>query len=325
MYLMRKKGHFALCYLDDFVGAARTEREAQTAYRDLLDITQELGRELSPSKCIPPTTDLQWLGFRINTANMKIEIPRDKLEETITECTNWTLGKSASRRDLQRLIGRLQHIAKCIRPARRFMNRILQALRNAPFTGKHPVTEEMVRDIEWFKMYAKTSNGLVLLQSGPKQHWIIECDSSLTGARAYSQSHYYSEVYGPDILKQKMNIAQLEALNLIVALKSLVPSNPEKYIIQINTDNSVSQTVLTEGTGRDPILCGCAREIWLFAAKTSTEVIVKHKAGKDLILADALSRRHHDAEADKKAHVILGERPLTQITPAFVNILTSEL
>ena len=121
------------------------------------------------------------------------------------------------------------------------------------------------------------------------------------------------------------NIAHLEALNLVVALRTLSPHNPQGYIITINTDNHASQQVLSTGAGRDHILTACAREIWLFAATNSCEVEILHKPGKDLILADALSRRSFNSKAKIIATDICKTLALTEITVNFNNIFTAGL
>ena len=58
----------------------------------------------------------------------------------------------------------------------------------------------------------------------------------------------------------------------------------------VNTDNAVSQQVLEYCADRDPIICACAWDIWLLATRASTDIIIKHKLGKELVLADMLSR-----------------------------------
>ena len=320
VYLLRKRGHFAMCYLDDFVGAAASHAEAMRAYQDLMDITSRLGLELSMPKCVPPTEELEWLGFFITTIHMRVEIPYEKLVEVLDECKLWTIGRKASRKELQRLVGRLQHVAKCVRPARRFMNRILSALRSAPFMGRHKVPDEMIMDIKWFGQYAMAANGRVLIQTQEKTVWTIECDSSLLGGGAYSDTHYYSVVYSDSVRKASVPIAQLEAMNLVTALKHLMPDKPEKFLILVNTDNSASQAVLESGTGRDPVLCACAREVWLISALYSTEIRINHKPGVELVLADALSRMNHEAMAARTALTILEERQLLRVIPEIEDV-----
>ena len=55
VYILRKKGHYGHCHLDDFVGVAGTKLEADRTYADLLETTTDLGLVLSPKKCTPPT------------------------------------------------------------------------------------------------------------------------------------------------------------------------------------------------------------------------------------------------------------------------------
>ena len=66
VYLLRKRGHFVHCYLDDFVGVAPTKQEAHRAYQDCINITEQLGLALSPAKCTPPSKAVQWLSFDID-------------------------------------------------------------------------------------------------------------------------------------------------------------------------------------------------------------------------------------------------------------------
>ena len=301
VYLLRRRGHFVLCYLDDFVGVALTKQQAQCAYADMLQLADELGLQLAYAKCTPPALSLEWLGYHISSAQMTVTIPEAKLAEVVGECAKWNLSRKVSRKDLQRLVGRLQYIARCVLPARCFMNRILAALRQAPFRGRHQATVELLRDIRWFTDYAQTANGLVLLPQQEKAEWLVECDSSLRAGGAFSKEKYFSEAYNQQVLNRGLHITQLEALNLVAAVWNLAPDSPHNYMLTVNTDNQASQTVLSSGAGRDPILCACARALWRFAAINSCTIKVVHKPGKDLVLADALSRQHFDQAARVRA------------------------
>ena len=325
VYLLRKKGHFLHCYLDDFVGVAPTRQAADAAYNDFTEITAQLGLALSPEKCQPPAKQLEWLGFNISVSDMRVTIPQDKLDDTLAECQTWMQKSSASRKEMQRLVGRLQHIAKCVAPARRFMSRIFAALRDAPYQGRGAVPNELRSDIKWFLEFARQSNGKVLLKTVEKEPWIIECDSSMKAGGAFSKHLYYGKEYPDHITKTHTNIAHLEAINLVVAMRTLAPTSPDKYKIIINTDNSASQQVLSSGAGRDPVLTACAREIWLYAASNSCEISILHKPGKELILADALSRRAIDPAANARAEELVKNLDIAETYVHFNNIFTSNL
>ena len=71
------------------------------------------------------------------------------------------------------------------------------------------------------------------------------------------------------------------------------------------------------------MLCQCTRELWLYAAKHSTEAVIVHKPGKELVFADALSRRFLDQVVT--AHRLTAKLGLHQMTAdhntPFTNVL----
>ena len=88
------------------------------AYLDMLATADYLGLTLAPVKCTPPTKAFDWLGYTFCTQEITVTIPAKKLNEIVQECEGWKTGANASRRDLQRLVGRLQYVTRCVNPAR---------------------------------------------------------------------------------------------------------------------------------------------------------------------------------------------------------------
>ena len=201
----------------------------------------------------------------------------------------------------------------------------LAALRAAPFCGKHIIPEELRLDVTWFTSYAEASNGVVLLPPAAKKSWTIERDSSLRGGGAHSPTHFFAIRYPRTLVERQLNIAQLEALNLLAALKTLAPPEPHLYMIIINTDNTVSQQTLTSGYGRNPIVCACAREIWLFTASQSTDIHVEHKPGSQIPFADAFSRTFFDKAACDLTDAGIAQRGLHSVYVDHKAVLTPNL
>ena len=114
-------------------------------------------------------------------------------------------------------------------------------------------------------------------------------------------------------------------MNLVVALKTLAPTQPNEFHITINTDNAASQQVLENGIGRDETLTACAHEIWLFVATNSCEITIQHKPGKQLILADALSRLTVSQNARAIASTLCTQLAITEIPVDFNNVFTTGL
>ena len=326
VWLMQQKGYTVYCYLDDFVGIARTRQEALAAYSYFMYITKRLGLELSLKKCTPPVNNLIWLGLELNTELMTVTIPEEKLKATLTLCQKWLEKKKASRSQLRSLLGKLKHINTCIPPASSFFARILATLRATPFTGYHTLPNDFYKDVLWFVKFAQRFNGIVLLPPPAKEDWVIECDSSMEGAGAFSSKTYYMERYSDKYKSQLGSINNLEALNLIHALAHLLPESPSRFRILINTDSKVTQQALTNGTARQPLLSACARQLWLYAASESTEVVVVHKPGSELVLADSLSRASQDAGAHSTALKLCAQRRLKRIRVNHdINILTFDM
>lgn len=72
---------------------------------------------------------------------------------------------------------------------------------------------------------------------------------------------------------------------------------------------------LTTGKTRDPTLGAYACELWLAAAKADHEVIIEHKEGVRIPLADVLSRYDSDRSKASLAKRLVVERNLCEIQP----------
>ena len=283
-------------------------------------------------KCTPPATSATWLGFIVDTVEVSITLPADKLNDVLLDCRSWMGKSTASRRQTQSFSSTLQHLMKCIKPAARFTNRVLAVLRATPFKGQHVFDKSLLLDLCWFEKFRHAYNGVQLLSTDKRKGWVLQCDSTLLGWGAFSPDKYYGIVYDQVILDIEFGIAQLEALNLVLVLKMLMPNDPHKFCNIVNTDNAASQQVLEVGRDKDLVLCACAcacactRQIWLFSALLNFELHIQHKPGEDLVLADALSRRSVSLSLELKAKSLVNELGLVGVSPNFtLDILDFDL
>ena len=157
---------------------------------------------------------------------MSVTLPIDKVKEVLNECVLWKTKTSPSKHQLQSIAGKLNHLLKSIKPARRFTNRLLSAVRASPQFGQHNFNKDILLDLAWFEKFALDYNGVQLLPPTPRQPWIIECDSKLSAAGAFSCSAYYAEKVPEEVLMSRLSIMHLEALNLVYAVSSLLPPAP---------------------------------------------------------------------------------------------------
>ena len=100
------------------------------------------------------------------------------------------------------------------------------------------------------------------------------------------------------------NIAHLEILNIIVALKVWATHWANRRI-RIHCDNMAVVEILSSGRARDPTLALIARNIWFICLIFHIQIVVVHIPGTSNALADILSRWQFTADNFKDlAHML---------------------
>ena len=148
-YLMWTQNNWIMAYLDDLVGVADSDK-AQAAFLILSNLLQALGLPINSKNVEPPSQKITCLGIEIDAKAGTLTIPDKKIQKIKTICHNWMFKSKASRSQLQKLVGNLLYLHKCIPPARLFTNRMLSVLHNAPMSGTVKLNEAFYKDIAWF-------------------------------------------------------------------------------------------------------------------------------------------------------------------------------
>ena len=299
-------------YLDDLVVVAPTESVARAQYARVKQLFRELGLPEAVDKSQPPATVVTWLGIKINSNQMSLSIPQDKLDaarETARACGE---RKVLHRRQLESLIGRLIHIAKCVEPARIFISRLLQALRD--MKGWYTkVNTEMRADINWFLQFAGEWNGVALIPSQSPDR-AIQVDASLTGIGATDGHRAYAGRVAPDA-DPAANITELEAANVVVALHTFLSEADRGKHVLVQCDNLAAVQALRWGRAKNTVLMEVARMGWMVQALLDVKLTFAHVPGVDNVAADALSRAHMSARDAERAEGIMKRDKLALVCP----------
>ena len=182
----------------------------------MLSLLQDLGLDISEKKLCTPDTKVICLGILFNTVDKTISIPPDKLSEIMRVCHYWSEKKVVTKNQFQSQLGLLLYISKCVKPARFFLNCMLQLLRDN-FVNYHIVlTHDFFRDLVWFQTFLNSYNGITIYDIKPLKIRIY-FDACLQGLGGY----YDNFVYAIPIPKgfKGYNIVHLEMLNVFVAIK----------------------------------------------------------------------------------------------------------
>ena len=129
------------------------------AYEFLQNLLSDPGLDISYKKLVPLSTSVVCLGILIDTVARTISILPKKLQDIVNMCKNCETKTYCSKNHLQLLLGSLLYVTKCVKPARIFLNRILQLLRDNFENTKIILTANFFKDLAWFNVFSKIWHG----------------------------------------------------------------------------------------------------------------------------------------------------------------------
>lgn len=294
-YICEQEGVDVINFQDDFGGAEIWEK-AEEAFRKLGEIIGNCGIAEAILKACEPAYRMIFLGILLDTLKMTLEVTEDRQVEILQEVETWLARQTASKKQLQRLIGKLQFVATCVRPGRLFISRMLAALRGVSDNEVIVLGDEFKKDIKWWKCFLDRYNGVSMI---PEEIWsnpdeLIATDACLAGAGGVCGSEFFHCPFPEWLIG--MHINALELITVMVALKVWAKVLVGKNVV-LNCDNMVSVQVINSGRTKDAFLQNCLREILFIAAEHEIQVKAVHLAGVDNRIPDMLSRWEISSQA----------------------------
>ena len=258
-FIMKISGVTLHCHIDDYITIFPCESR-QNTFLQLFTLLKELGLPMNCEKLTPPTKCLTCLGIEVDIDKNVMRIQPDKLQEIYAECLNIRFKKSLSQKAFQSLLGRLLCLKKCVTPSRTFVNRILALFRSSPGKRIH-LTDEFHQDIDWFLRFLPLYNGITCIKKAPIEGQdTLYLEACLTDMGVVLQNRVYATPRC-DIVGFELNIAHLEMLNLVVAIKTSGKFWRYSSIIIYCDNMSVVQLVQTSKT-RNPFLALCIHMVF---------------------------------------------------------------
>ena len=135
-FIMMCRGYDIINYIDDFLGFG-TPTIAQAVFDVLRDIMCSVGLTISEKKLVYPSTQAVCLGILVDTVQGTVAIPPEKLQYIREMIDVWSTKHTCSKKELQSLLGHLLYIHKYVKPARCFLNHMLDVLHHAKITKSH--------------------------------------------------------------------------------------------------------------------------------------------------------------------------------------------
>ena len=130
----------------------------------LLGCCSQLGIPIPQDKTEGPKTCLAFLGIEVHTQAMELRLPVQKLARMRQTVSEWLGRKAARRRELESLVGILQHATKVVRPGRRFVRRLIQVMSSVKERDHFVRLGADVRsDLMWWQHFLESWNGIGIL------------------------------------------------------------------------------------------------------------------------------------------------------------------
>ena len=167
-HLQQSGVQFIRHYLDDFIIVGPPDAPQCQEWLAILEHEcRKLGVPIAAHKRDGPTTRLVYLGIEIDTVMSQLRLPREKLQHLQSLLQDWGDRKACSRKELESLVGLLNHACKVIRPGRSFIRRMFDLLHavHRPPSSKTPIrlNRGFRSDLAWWRTFVAQWNGVSFL------------------------------------------------------------------------------------------------------------------------------------------------------------------
>ena len=113
-------------YLDEFITIGPPESVVcANSLRIMLDTCSYIGFAVNPTKVVPPSTEIEFLGLIIDTINLEVRISSHRVQEIMSELRSFLNRRSCTKRELLSLIGKLIFVSRAVKSGRSFVRRII--------------------------------------------------------------------------------------------------------------------------------------------------------------------------------------------------------
>ena len=120
------------------------------------------------NKLVGPSTVSTYLGILIDTENMQIRLPPEKLESLKNLLATWSSKVKCKKRELLSLIGKLSFACKVVKPGRMFLRRLIKLSTTVTSLDHYICIDEAAReDILWWVQFISEWNGVSIILDNP--------------------------------------------------------------------------------------------------------------------------------------------------------------
>jgi hypothetical protein len=149
--IMNGSGFDCIAYIDDYMVVGSSEYECTRAFDYLIELVEELGFIVNWNKVSRPCTVLTFLGIEINCVSHTLSLPSKKLLEARELIALWSKKNKSTKRELLKLLGKLNCYSRVVRGGRSFMRNLINLTSKVSELHHHVRLDKAAKqDILWW-------------------------------------------------------------------------------------------------------------------------------------------------------------------------------
>ena len=289
-------------YLDDFLGGEKCKVACLHAMNIFKSLMSEINVPIADEKTEGPTAVLVFLGLELDSINMTVRIPLDKINATLEKIKHMLSKPKATLREMQSLIGTLNFCCRAIPMGRPFCRRLINATCGLTKPFHHTRINKGIRkDLQMWQNFFQNHNGISVFHD---RFWVSSDDLELftdsagganLGFGIFFKGHWCNarwprNWYTMGITK---DITVLELFPIVVSLFIWAEDLKNKKI-KFHCDNRAVVDIINKLSSKSEIVMRLIRILTLKCLKLNVILKASHVQGKHNSTCDALSRLQLD-------------------------------
>jgi len=253
--LLRRLGLRMIIYLDDIIIFNQTLEGILRDRDSTLWLLQNLGFIINWKKSVlHPAQCMEYLGFLINSLEMKLYLPQEKMTQLIQICRDLIQEKKASVRTLSQIIGKLTSSIQAVFPAPLHYRHLQRLQVRGLLMGKGyetvvPLSEDCRDDLQWWIDQMSNWNGRSIITPAPDL--TITTDASLKGWGAVCQGRHTRGLWTQEE-SSSLHINALELKAALFAVRAFTPNRRQLHV-HLRMDNRTAVAYLLRMGGHGPL------------------------------------------------------------------------
>lgn len=282
-----------LRYCDDFIVFARSRDECQKKLDLVLGVCRSAGFSVQPAKVTAPSIVCEYLGIVLDSGRGEIRISEERLHEVQDLLHQFISCKSASKRKLLSLLGKLSFVSKVIRYGKPMLGRIIRAAARVPYLHyRVRLDREIRKDLDWWINCIAPHNGVFIYNNIWTEETTthVYTDASDWGFGALCRTEWFSCSFSggwQHLLSDSINYREL--FTAVKALATWAKDLHHSNVI-FHVDNLSACYILNKLYSPVPALLALVRTWCAILERFAINITVVYISTEDNKDADNLSR-----------------------------------